>query len=421
MITVVGAVLSFVLAGSERPEHGLRSVCLSGPVHIPDHSMKWFGSSISMDGNMMAVGAQPLFRNEPIASRIFLFRNEGAEWIPETSIAVPPSAEDSLFGKALAIRGSKLLVGAPVTDMRGGAGSAFLFERGEDGSWGLSKSFSGPTDLCSGYGYAVALGDKQLAIGSPWSGTREVVEVYRHSRGEWRLHASLHPSEEVAWQGFGAAVACMAESVAVLAPYARQVEPALRGMYVAIFAQLEDGSMVQQAMLRPRAESGFPLTSLVWSELGLLAGGTAYDRSGKGCGGAVLFTQGVTGWAERWTIQDSGLGECMGLGRLLATSRGAIMLGFSNIAGTSVGGSHAGLAIRLDVSTGILIEQSFLSIKGAIEEPCAIFSVDATSEFIGVGCGAIGPREEGMVLVGAFGEFSSAGRLQILRPGMFGH
>jgi hypothetical protein len=136
---------------------------------------EYFGSSVAVDGAVIAVGA-PLQRE----GKVYTFRRgAGDAW--DASGALTPSSADSGdgFGSGVAVAGDTILVGAsseagagrgfgadPSDDQAAGAGAAYLFVRGSTGSWRewyLKASNGDPGDR---FGSSVALDGEVMVIGA---------------------------------------------------------------------------------------------------------------------------------------------------------------------------------------------------------------------------------------------------------------
>lgn len=128
-------------------------------VTAPDSSrMDDFGRAIAVDGNTLAVGAP---RKHDRAGAVYLFTrdNRGAAWT-HTATVMAPSMEGQA-GAAVAMRGDDLLVGAPSAE----GGGAVYHYRGSGGSWSLVGTLS--ADGAGGFGSALAWRNDHLLVGAP--------------------------------------------------------------------------------------------------------------------------------------------------------------------------------------------------------------------------------------------------------------
>ncbi|MEY2745853.1 MAG: hypothetical protein RL112_895 [Planctomycetota bacterium] len=212
----------------------------------------WFGSSVAVAGDLVAVGA-PLEDggsttiNGPQgdesayeAGAAYVFRRSGASfWYQEAY--VKPSIVTSgvggffpvpggMFGDSVALSGNRLLVGAPGTFVTGDAqGMAFLFERSSTtGTWTQRESFqpSQPSNYAY-YGIAVDIDGNRCVVGEPYADgpgglDSGAAHVYRQSTNPlstaWVLEATLRPAQGDADDRFGRSVTISGDMVAVAAP-----------------------------------------------------------------------------------------------------------------------------------------------------------------------------------------------------------
>jgi len=118
----------------------------AGP-HDPSEDGPEFGYDVSISGAWIAVGQIPtLSGNDHITGNAYLFRlddkgtpdEEDDEWIEHVKIAPPPGSPDhARFGEAVAIRGDRLVVGAPsflFSPAHHDDGTAYVYERDDAGT-----------------------------------------------------------------------------------------------------------------------------------------------------------------------------------------------------------------------------------------------------------------------------------------------
>jgi hypothetical protein len=130
-----------------------------------------FGRAVAIDGDTIVVGAdgESSLSSTPGAAYIFA-RNEGGadNWGQTTKLTITGGAADDGFGHDVAIDGNIIVVGAPYKDDRGlNSGSAYVFARNEGGAdaWGLLATLTA-TDAISDdrLGYAVAISGDAIAV-----------------------------------------------------------------------------------------------------------------------------------------------------------------------------------------------------------------------------------------------------------------
>ena len=143
------------------------------------------GSSVSIDGSYMAVGA-PYGRGDSGSDTgaVYIFKHDGSRWTLEQELSDQPIGftvleSGDFFGSSVSLRGDRLAVGAPQdngwgTDGTDGSatGATYIFKRLEE-AWVLEQELSdqetGFTDLKTGdqFGTSVAIDGDYLAVGAP--------------------------------------------------------------------------------------------------------------------------------------------------------------------------------------------------------------------------------------------------------------
>lgn len=133
-----------------------------------------FGAAVAVSGETVVVGAPgdevAGFTNR--GSAYVFERNLGGpdNWGVRPYLVTPDGLADDAFGSAVAIDGDLILVGAPLVDDGADQGAAYLFSRnaGGAGNWGLIKKFIDTAGADSDFfGKAVALKGDLILIGAP--------------------------------------------------------------------------------------------------------------------------------------------------------------------------------------------------------------------------------------------------------------
>jgi len=89
----------------------------------------YFGSSVSISGNVALVGAYLDDDNGTYSGSAYVFRWNGSSWVEEQKLLASDGAADDRFGDSVSISGDMALVGAFWDDDNGtDSGSAYVFE-----------------------------------------------------------------------------------------------------------------------------------------------------------------------------------------------------------------------------------------------------------------------------------------------------
>ncbi len=238
-------------------------------------------------GAALAVNRDAVLVSSPGAEgdgRVFVYRPRESE-LGNLTIAPPDSLQaDARFGAALAVEGSRLLIGAP--GARRGSGLVFAYRRFGDGEWEFDEVLSGAGGAAEGgaegpegaaepgsggapdaFGAALALLGDELWVGAPGarSGSGRV-HRFRLVDGEWRP-APLDVPEAGPAAALGSAIA-LGTSAAVLGA------PGTDGSFGAalVFRREPGGPWSEPEWLRPGAGPAAVTEGEVRCEEGAAAG-----------------------------------------------------------------------------------------------------------------------------------------------------
>ena len=252
-----GAVLRFDAAGS------LGTVLSS----LNPSDADLFGSSLSLSGNLLFVGA-PGTAGDIGAAHVFDIGSPTAASL-HVAMGVEGRSGDA-FGTSLAASGTSVLIGAPGADE--GAGAVLLFTRNDDGEWQQSARLSFPEEGSAGYGSAVAFDGR-----SAWVGASAVnqgagsTQVFRVTEAGGPGTITLDPQSTIPAPGFsrgalfGSHVA-LREDVAVVAASNADMR-----LGAAVVFERGDGGWAESSTLR---ESTRTLTAVTGEEAPCTDGAT---------------------------------------------------------------------------------------------------------------------------------------------------
>jgi len=161
-----------------------------------------FGGSLAVSGNQVFAGES---RQGTFPGIVYVLEAINGEWQEVAQLMAgeefgPPDG----FGRAIAVQGRLMIVGAPLTEE--GAGTVYGFRADADGNWTLSGSFAaGTPSEEAGFGSAVVL-NGDLAIVSAPGDEAGAVHVFRLGADGWAEEAILRSSDEAA-RRFGSSLA----------------------------------------------------------------------------------------------------------------------------------------------------------------------------------------------------------------------
>ena len=194
-------------------------------------SRDWFGTSVSISGDSVVVGASGDDDNGWTSGSAYVFeRDQGGAgfWGQSAKLAAPDAliAPGDQFGYSVAVDGDYMVVGARRDDDRGpSSGAAYVFGRdhGGAGSWGqVAKLTASDGASGDGLGYSVSIDGGSVVVGAPFdgnngedSGSAYVFERDYGGIGAWGQAAKLLASDGAPNNDFGKSVSISGDTVVV--------------------------------------------------------------------------------------------------------------------------------------------------------------------------------------------------------------
>jgi hypothetical protein len=179
-----------------------------------------FGRAVAVSGDVILVGAELGDGTVPSSDTgsVYVYRFDGSTWSEEAQLAAADADYNDGFGIAVAVDGDVALVGAPRVSGDGFAtGAAYVFRY--DGSVWIQEARLTAAAPMSGdaFGTAVALDGDLAVIGAGTPFSTGGVYVYRFDGSAWSEEAQLTAAADYD-DGFGAAVAVDGDRVVVGTP-----------------------------------------------------------------------------------------------------------------------------------------------------------------------------------------------------------
>jgi hypothetical protein len=216
------AAMLFVFSGTTKADLTEMAKIVAGDGAYSD----LFGSSVSIDGDYVIVGApnddEGVLINTGCA---YIFQRSGSAWIQRAKLVAPDRVHNDTFGASVSISGDYAIVGKPFDDstVSPNSGSAYIFKRnGSD--WGqqvikLKASDPGANDY---FGNAVAISGDYAVVGAPMDDAAGVdsgsAYIFRRNVDAWEQIIKLVPAQLATGDHFGYAVEIDEGNVVVGAP-----------------------------------------------------------------------------------------------------------------------------------------------------------------------------------------------------------
>jgi len=300
-----------------------------------------FGAAVAIDGVYAAIGAPRYSETILNGGTVHIFLRNLATWQPFDQVEASDVQDGDVFGAAVDLEGTTLVVGAPREDDGGlEAGAVYVFERVGSGFEQTQKIFNPDVATLADdeFGTSVSLSGNLLAVGSPRAdpSLRGKVHVFRRTgpSAPFALEDSIAPPDLRERAFFGSSVSIFGDLLVAGAPIGD-----------------DGGDLDVGTAYLYRRQLG------VWAQVDkLVHGGSSGDRFGR----TVAIGEDVLAVGTREPGDDGTSGAVYAYGRvgafeLTEPSRvTAIDIGASQDFGASVGASGSGFFVGapLDDASG---------------------------------------------------------------------
>jgi len=145
---------------------------LTGELEVSDLvSGDRFGYAVALDGDWAAVGAMGRDANGWNSGCVFMFHKTPMGWVEDARLYPATDSAGARFGQSVALLGDTLVVGAP-EDSRPvlASGCAYVFTRDEQNEWSMRTELSGEGQTeFQRFGASIAIEAGTIVIGAPGS------------------------------------------------------------------------------------------------------------------------------------------------------------------------------------------------------------------------------------------------------------
>lgn len=186
---------------------------------VDESSVRYFGSSVSMDGDVLAVGA-PGFSDAGTTNcgTVFVYDRDAdrrGSWIRRAILRPQDLMDNDQFGYRLAVGGDVLAVASLKDDgTNADVGAVYVYERhaGGTNAWGEVARLRPPDATGdSEFGRALAVTRDTIVVATPWNDSGYgAVNVYGRDKGgtsAWGRVQTLWPSDTANWTPYRVAMA----------------------------------------------------------------------------------------------------------------------------------------------------------------------------------------------------------------------
>jgi hypothetical protein len=307
-----------------------------------------FGAAVAIDGDT-AVVTSPYATANGVegAGSAFVFVRDGAGWLLQAQLAAQDPKPFSNYGRAVAIEGDTLVVGAYSADgVDSSTGAAYVFTRSGSVWTQQAKLSANDGEGFSDFGYAVALSGDSVVVGAPSTfinGENIVGAAYAYLRvgNAWSQQQKLTASDGLGFDSFGTSVAVQGDTAAIGAKQATVAGQSFSGAAY-VFAR-SGGSWTELQKLSAAdasVEASFG-HSIALSNNSLIVGAPQPQLLfGGGAGAAYVFAISEGSWIQQAKLEasDGVIGDAFG---------SAVGLdGDSAVVGSPLAGSVAGVDLE---------------------------------------------------------------------------
>lgn len=303
-----------------------------GVLLAPDAAIEdRFGVAVAIDGDCAVVGAfWDVIGNNVDQGSVYVYRRQAGQWLYEAKLTASDGRTRDLFGFAVSVHGSRILVGArgaavPFVDQ----GRAYLYKR-SNGIWTEETQFNLPeANSFTYFGASVALTADRAIIGAPGftktGGPLSAGGVFVQAleSGSWVPLSGLQAPIAQTNGAYGYSVAADQERVLVGAFQQGSAAQGAAYVYRASDLQLE----AELIASTPQIGAGVGISVSISGEAAVL-GASGFDLgSDNNQGSAHLFQRGNQGWREttQWLALDGKAGD--GFGRAVAMDANSVVIG----------------------------------------------------------------------------------------------
>ena len=208
----------------------------------------WFGASLAVSGDVLAVGCPGTLPPRPSEvlprsgfASVHVFRRSGGKWMPEVQVLGNTVTRGLCFGIDVALEGDLLAVRGFDPEVQSEPASVWLFRRSQ-GEWKLVNELVPAAGLTRGrgYGFGLAISKGRVIVGDGSArGADETGEsgpgmafVFEERDGRWVNTLRLQPKEPCSSRSFGNDVSADWPIVAVGRPKNERLNLEPGGTYV---------------------------------------------------------------------------------------------------------------------------------------------------------------------------------------------
>jgi len=168
-----------------------------------------FGDAVAVSGSTLVVGAHG---DNNAQGAAYVFNRQGGNWVETQKLTASDGAAGDQFSDSVAVSGSTIVVGAPFKTIGGHLfqGAVYVFER-QGGRWAETQSLT-ESDGVAFFGGSVAVSGSTIVVGGI---VNNRVSIFERHGGSWVETQKLTASDAAPSDVFGKSVAVSGSTIVV--------------------------------------------------------------------------------------------------------------------------------------------------------------------------------------------------------------
>lgn len=291
----------------------------------------YLGESVSLDGDTLVAGVTNDDDNGSLSGSAYVFVRTDTTWTQEAKLLASDGAADDRFGYSVSLDGDMVVVGATGDDDNGSeSGSAYVFVRNATTWIQEAKIVASDGASDDRFGWEVSLSDDTVVIGA-WrdddNGTDSgAVYIFVRSGSTWTEQAKLLPSDGAMGDRFGFSVSLSGNSVVVGAPGDADYGAYSGSTYVFV----RNGTIWTEQDKLNASDSGagdsFGYSVSMSGDI-MIVGAYDDDDNGSDSGSAYAFLRTGTIWTEEVKLTASDGSDSDWFGHAVSVNDGIAVIG----------------------------------------------------------------------------------------------
>ena len=294
-----------------------------------------FGRAIAIHGNTLVIGASEADMTvASLAGAAYVFGWNGTRWNEQAKLVASGASTGQEFGNSVAVNGDTIVVGAPKDRTHGAAsGAVYVFARNGTDWTQQAKLTIGPGSEGSGLGSSVSISGETLVAGAQgvlpqFSGHTPAAYIFTRAGTSWNQEAKLtdNPIATAFHSAFGGAVGISGDTIVVGDKFHDGL--AADAGAVLVFTRSGTTWELQNKLTASDGSAGDLFGHSVAFDGDLLVVGAPWDADlGTATGSAYVFTRSGATWTQRQKLNASDAKAGDNFGSTVAASGSKVVIG----------------------------------------------------------------------------------------------